>query len=209
MIRFWNAFVKVTGYLPQLLVFRTKVSYQNKNVQSRHIKGSAIIISNHTSVWDYGAFLFVFGSRTLRYQMAELLFKKKMLSWFLRSMGGIYVDRNSHDFSFMAKSEEVLEKGGVVGIFPESRLPKEGEERPLPFVPSAAYLALRSGVKIIPVYTNGEYFSPKRARVVIGEPIDVSAMYDDDLAEKENLQNITETLRNRVIDLGKTLNEEK
>lgn len=207
MIRFWNAFVKVTGYLPQLIVFRTKVYYQNKAVQSRHIKGNAIIISNHTSVWDYAAMLFVFWSRTLRYQMAELLFKKKTLSWFLRSMGGIYVNRDAHDFSFMAKSEEVLEQGGIVGIFPESRLPKEGESRPLPFVPSAAYLALRTGVKIIPAYTNGEYFSLKRARVVIGEPIDVTTMCDDTLSEKENLQNITDALRNKVIELGKIIDE--
>ena len=208
MIRFFNAFVKITGFLPQLLVFRTKVFYENKAAQSRRIKGNAIIISNHTSVWDYAAFLFVFFSRTLRYQMAELLFKKKLLGWFLRSMGGIYVNRDTHDFSFMAKSEEILSAGGVVGIFPESRLPREGEARPLPFVPSAAYLALHSGVKIIPVYTNGKYFTRERAKVVIGEPIDVSMLYDESVSEKENLRKITETLRERVISLGKRIDEE-
>ena len=208
MIRFFNAFVKITGFLPQLLVFRTKVLYENKAAQSRRIKGNAIIISNHTSVWDYAAFLFVFFSRTLRYQMAELLFKKKLLGWFLRSMGGIYVNRDTHDFSFMAKSEEILSAGGVVGIFPESRLPREGEARPLPFVPSAAYLALHSGAKVIPVYTNGKYFTRERAKVVIGEPIDVSMLYDEGISEKENLRKITETLRERVISLGKRIDEE-
>ncbi len=207
MIYLFNWFVKITGYLVQKIVFRTKVYYEDKSLQSRRIKGKAIIISNHTSVYDYAAEIFVFYSRTLRYQMAEVLFKKKFLGLFLRAMGGIYVDRNSHDFSFMLKSEKILDKNGVVGIFPESRLPKEGEERPLKFVPSATYLALNSGAKIIPVYTNGEYFGKKRARVIIGKPLFAADYYDDTLSEKENIEKITEILRQNTIRLGKLLDE--
>ena len=138
LIKFWNAFVKITAYPVQKAVFRTKVCYEDKRAQSRRIKGSAVIVSNHTSVWDYGVYLFVFFFRTLRCQMAEVLFNKKPLGLFLKMMGGIRVDRDARDFSFVAKSQEILEKGGVVEIFPESRLPLKGEERPLPFKPSAA-----------------------------------------------------------------------
>ncbi len=208
MIRFFNGFVKVTGYLLQKIVFRTKICYEDKSVQSRRIKGKAIIVSNHTSVFDYAAILFVFFWRTLRYQMAEVLFKKKLLALFLRCMGGIYVDRDSHNFGFMAKSEKILGKGGVVGIFPESRLPKEGEERPLKFVPSAVYLALNSGADIIPLYTNGEYFTKKRARIIIGKPFSAREYYDDNLSEKENVEKITELLREKIILLEK-LSDEK
>ena len=133
MVRFFNAFVKITGWLVQKLCFRTKIYYEDKKVQSRKIKGPAIIISNHTSVFDYAVFLFVFFSRTLRYQMAEILFKKKLLATFLKCMGGIYVDRSAHDFAFLAKSEQILSKGGIVGVYPEGRIPKEEEEKPLPF----------------------------------------------------------------------------
>ena len=49
LIDFFNWFVKITAYPVQKLIFRTKVYYQDKNVQSRHIKGAAIVISNHTS----------------------------------------------------------------------------------------------------------------------------------------------------------------
>ena len=52
LIDFFNRFVKITAYPVQKLIFRTKVYYQDKNVQSRHIKGAAIVISNHTSVFD-------------------------------------------------------------------------------------------------------------------------------------------------------------
>ena len=208
LIKFWNAFVKITAYLPQLLIFRTKVYYEDKAAQSRRIKGGAIIISNHTSVWDYAEYLFVFFFRTLRAQMAEVLFEKKPLGLFLKMMGGIRVNRGANDFACVTKSEKILEMGGVVLIFPESRLPLKGEERPLPFKPGAAYLALLSGAPVVPVFTNGKYFSKKRARVIIGKPIYARDLIDDSLSEKENLARITDIMRDRIISLEKQLYEQ-
>ena len=97
LTEFFNAFVKATGWLPQKIAFRTKIEYEDKAVQDRHIKGPAIIICNHTSVFDYAVLLFVFFTRTLRVQMAELLFQKQPLGLFLKMMGGIYVIRDTHD----------------------------------------------------------------------------------------------------------------
>ena len=207
MVRLWNWFAKITGWPVQFLCFRTRVYYENAAC-SRRIKGPAIIISNHTSVFDYAVYLFVFFSRTLRFQMAEVLYRKKLLGWFLRRMGGIYVDRDGFDFGFVTKSEEVLRGGGVVGIFPESRIPKPGEERPLEFKTSAAYIALRSDAPVIPVVTNGSYFSKKRARVMRGEPINVRDLSDPGLGEKEDLKNVSAKLRERIIELEKKLYEE-
>ena len=206
MIGLFNWFVKITGWPAQLLCFRTKILYEDRRAQGRHIKGSAIIISNHTSVFDYAVYLFVFFTRTLRFQMAEVLFEKPLLGWFLRCLGGIRVDRNTHDFGFMPASLHILERGGVVGIFPESRLPLPGEARPLPFKVSAAYLALSSGAKIVPVVTNGSYFNRKRARVLIGKPIDVFTLLEDGADDTENLQIVSERLRERIMELEKLLN---
>lgn len=207
MIRFFNALTKITAWPVQALCFRTKVCYEDRAVQDRHIRGSAIVISNHTSVYDYAVYLFVFFFRTLRFQMAEVLFSKQPLGLFLRAMGGIRVDRDAFDFSFVAKSEQILRRGGVVGIFPESRLPKPDEARPLPFRPSAAYLALSSGAPVIPVYTNGSYFRRSRARVIIGKPVDAASLVDPDLSEKEQLAQVSELLRLRIIELGRMLDE--
>lgn len=207
MSAFFNTFVKITGWLPQKILFRTKIYYEDKKAQSRRIKGKAIIVSNHTSVYDYAAMLFVFPTRTLRYQMAEVLFGKKGLGTFLKMMGGIKVDRDARDFSFMAKSEEILSRGGVVGTFPESRLPREGEERPLEFKPSAAYLALSTGAPIIPVHVSGGYFGKKRVRVVIGKPVVAADLCREDLTEKENVKNVSTFLREKIIGLGKIVDE--
>lgn len=207
LIDLFNWFVKITAYPAQKLVFRTKVYYQDKSVQGRSIKGAAIIASNHTSVFDYAVYLFVFFTRTLRVQMAEVLFDKKPLGLFLKMMGGIYVNRDTRNFSFLNKSEEILKKGGVVGVFPESRIPRKGEETPLEFKPGTAYLALSADVPVIPVFTNGKYFCKERARVIIGTPMYPSNYVDNSLSEKENIELFTTALRQKIIDLGNELNE--
>ena len=200
MIAIFQWFVRITGWIVQKICFRTKIYYEDKSVQSRRIKGNAIIVSNHTSVYDYAVYLFVF-YRILRYQMAEILYKRKGLKLFLRMMGGIYVNRNTHDLSFLDKSNEVLNKGGVVGVFPESRIPKPEEQKPLEFKQSVIVLALQSKAPIIPVATNGSYFKKKRARVIIGKPFNAFDYYNVSLSEKENVANITNILRERIIEL--------
>lgn len=202
-----NNIVKATGYLPQRIVFNIKTYYENKARQGRKIIGPAIIICNHHTVYDYAGLLFLFWNRTLRVQMAEVLFEKKPLGIFLKAMGGIYVNRDITDYGFIDESESILRKGGVVGIFPESRIPREGEEKPLPFAPSAAYLALRSGFKVIPVYTNGKYFSKERARMVIGVPMNASDYVDESLTDKENIERVTEAFRDKIIELGKLIEQ--
>ncbi len=201
-----NWFVKITGYIPQLFVFRTKIYYEDKKIQGIRIRKKAIVMSNHHTIYDVAGMIFLFPFRTLRCLVAELMFKKNFLMTFLLKMlGAIKVERNTHDFSFIDKSLKVLDKNGVIEIYPEARVPLKGEELPLPFKPSVAYIALHSGAPIIPVATNGKFFHKERARVIIGKPIDVREWYDDSLDEKQNLANITEKLREKIIELNDQL----
>ena len=96
-----NGFVKLTGWLPQLAVFRTKVHYEDKSVQDVRVRGKAILVSNHTSVWDVAAMMFVFWRRTLRCVVAEIMYEKNVfMTAFLRLFGAVRVDRNDHDDVF-------------------------------------------------------------------------------------------------------------
>lgn len=209
-IHFSHWFLKITGYPLYKIVFRTKIHYEDKSAQNRYIHGPALLISNHTSVFDYAIEIFTFYTRNIRMQMAEVLFRKKPLGWLLRALGGIYVNRNIHSFGFVRKSLDILEKGGVVGVFPESRIPKPRESRPLPFKPSAAYIALAANVPIVPIYTDGCYFKlKKRAHVIIGKPIMPADFNDPELEERENINRLNDAMRDRVIELEKLLNEQK
>ena len=87
-------------------------------------------------------------------------------------------------------------------------LPRPDEPRPLEFKVSAAWLALATGVPVIPVVTNGSYFNRRRARVLIGKPLLASDLTEDGLDEKENLRLVSERFRERIMELEKLLNEQ-
>lgn len=194
--------IKITGFIPYLFCFRTKVHYEDKSKQNRFIKGKAILMSNHNTVMDAALMLFVFFSRTLRFLAAEILYKKNIfMTFLLKVLGAIKVDRTNNDFSFLNKANKVLDQGGVIEIYPESRIPRKDETKPLEFKPSVVHLALTSNAPIIPVYNQGIYFKGKTNHMIIGTPIFVRDLYDSSLSEKENIANITQKLRQKVIDL--------
>lgn len=203
----FQLYVKITGFLPQWLLFRTKFHYEDKAVQDRKIKGKAIVVANHRALMDVGVLMFTFPTRTLRCAAAELLYKKNILmTAFLHLLGCVRVERDQCDFSFLDRLKAVLEKGGVVEMFPESRLPtQEGDVCPLPFKPSYVYLALETESPIIPVYHNGCATRREPLEVVIGTPIDVVEMYDSQLSEQENVQRINQYVRSKIIELSRNV----
>jgi 1-acyl-sn-glycerol-3-phosphate acyltransferase len=206
----FNWFVKITGWIPQLLIFKTKVHYEDKAVQNKRIKGNAIVVSNHNYLVDFAVLMFVFWRRTMRCAVAEVLYTKNVfMTIFLKLLGCVRIERQSHDFSFLTKFKRILEKGGVVEIYPEARLPKPGEDRPLDFKPSYVYLALETGAPIIPIYNNAKPFAKERERVIIGKPIRVEELYDATLTEKENIDKINQYVRSKIIELGKELERQE
>ncbi len=203
-------FVKITGYIPNLLYLRRKTYYVNKKNQSRKIKGPAVIISNHTSLMDFPLHLYTFISKTIRPLVAEITYdKNKLMRWFLKHLGGIKVDRDSYDFTFMGKCIDSLEKKDAILIFPEARLPEKNEKELLDFKPSYIYIALESNAPIIPMYTNGKYGFKGKTRVIIGEKIYVNELMDDTKTIEENIDFINNYMRNYIMRLRDELNEKE
>ena len=204
-------FTKVTGYPVQYFYFHKKIYYEDKESSNRKIKGGALIISNHTSIYDYPLMMYVFPKRTMHVLVAEVTYEKnKPLRSLLKGLGAIKVDRTSHDFSFMSKVTDLLNKKKVVLIYPESRLPNEDERDLLEFKPSYILPALETGVPIIPIYTNGTYGKLKkqrkdRTRVMIGKKIFVNDLYDQSKSEKENIEYINSYIKKRIVELKELL----
>lgn len=206
----FNWFIKITGCILQMIIFRIKVFYEDRSVQDRRIRGSAIVVSNHNSLMDFGVTLFVFWRRTLRCVVAELMYEKNaFMSFFLKAAGCVKVDRNNHDVSFVERCTKILDKGGVVEVYPESRLPTKDDVGLMEFKPSTVYLALESGAPIIPIYNSGRYFGKEPIRVIIGKPLYLRDLYDDNKSQKENIDNINEFLRGKIIELGKELERQE
>lgn len=193
-------FTKITGLLPCLLFYKPRVHLMNEKC-SRRLPKPAILMSNHKSLLDFPLYLLLFPFRTIRFQMAEVLYNKgKLFAWFLHCLGGIRVNRDTQDMAFISDTLEVLDKGGTAGIFPESRLPINGV--PWPFKPSIAYIALHTDAPIIPVYTDGSYGIGKRANVMIGEAIDVrSFLQSGEELNQETYRRVTQQLEDIKNDL--------
>ncbi len=192
-INLFTGFTKLTGLLPVYLFFKPKVYREG----SRKLPKNCIIVSNHKSLLDFVLYLLVFPFRTIHFLMAEVLYNKsKFFAFLLNSWGGIRVDRNDKDFSFVSEAVSVLEKGGTVGVFPESRLPVNG--KPFPFTPSTAFIALHSDAPIVPVYTFGGYSLFKRAKVCIGKPIYVKDYVDSTFSSQEQIDALTKLLEEKV-----------
>jgi len=187
------------------LKYRPRYRYVNKKSQSRRIRGKAVVISNHNSVYDFALMLMTFPCRDLRYLMAEVLFKKKRLAWFLKNMGGIVVDRDAKDMSFLKTAADLLAKGRVVGSFPEARLhrPEEDKDILLPFVPSTALLALKADAPIIPVYISHNNKGFYKYNIIIGGKLRLSEFCDYNDVDADKLKELSAMLRDKVIELGK------
>lgn len=200
-------FIKITGIIPELFYFRRKKYYKNK--LNKKIKSPVIFVSNHTSVMDFALYLFAFFGKTVRPIAAEILYKKNaFMNFMLKSVGAIKVERDKFDFNFINESINYLNKGQNIIIFPEGRIPDE-KNTIIDFKPSFVEMALEAQVPIVPLYTNGSYGKFKRAKMVIGEPINVIDLYDNNLSQKENLYNISNYVRNYIIELGDILHAEE
>lgn len=198
-------FVKITGFLPAWLLFKPRVHLAPG--AKRRLPKPGILVSNHRSLMDFVLYLLVFPFRTIRFLMAEVLYRIKPLAIFLNLIGGIRVERQTKEFGFVANTLTELENGGTVGIFPQGRLPVNG--KPFPFTVSTAFIALQTQAPIVPVYTDGNYGLFKRANVVIGQPLWLKDCCKEGLTEQEQLAHLTAVLEQKVMALGEELKHEK
>ena len=189
-------FIKITGIIPALIFLKPKVYKESKKAK-RFLPKKSILMSNHTSLMDFVLYLIVFWTKNIHFLMAEVLFNKgKMFSWFLYKIGGIFVNRDACDFTFVDDSLRVLDRKGVVGVFPQGRLPVGG--KPFPYKPGIVLIALRTDAPIIPVYTDGNYGLFKRAHIMIGEEIYISDYVDSENVTDEELKRLAKILEDKT-----------
>lgn len=145
------------------LLFLPKVTGK-KNTR---IKGKAIVISNHTSMWD-PLLISVMFSRQIYYMGKIELFKNVFARLFFRLVKTFPVRRGEGDLPAIRHAFRLLREGKLFGIFPEGRRVKTGEiER---FEPGTALIALKTGAPVIPIYIGGKYKFFRRMKMAIGEP---------------------------------------
>ncbi|MGB2758290.1 MAG: lysophospholipid acyltransferase family protein [Acidimicrobiia bacterium] len=171
--------------------------------------GPVILAANHRSFLD-SIFVPLLIPRKVTYVAKAEYFDSRKTAWFFRSIGQIPIRRDGGSASdgALLAAQEVLEHGGVMGIYPEGTRSRDGYLHR--GHTGVARLALATGAPIIPVGLIGtDEAQPsdkkfprinKRITVRFGEPLDVEkfgARNDD----RMRLRSITDELMFELADL--------
>jgi len=190
--------------------FRKLFKIKPINWEVLNREGPLIIAPNHRSYVD-PPLLNAISPEPLVFLAKKELFKGRLKNWLFRSMNAIPVDRSKADFNALNEALKRLEEGCKVCIFPEGhRAPERGFLKPKPGV---GYLAIKSGVPVVPVYIhnstdilsrdNKKFRIPrKKVLVVFGEPIKFEGYPDNIKGYKEVSNLIMEEIKKLATQIG-------
>ncbi len=141
--------VRIVLTIPTLLLYRAW-AIGTENVPS---SGPVILAPNHFSNWDH-FFAAVYLRRKVRFMAKSQLLGANRAITFILSHGGVFPVRRGHqDQEAFITAHAILDHGGCMLIYAEggrSRTGGLGQPRP-----GVGYLALESGVPVVPVAIHG------------------------------------------------------
>lgn len=171
-------FVKITGAIPVLLFFRLKKLYLS-NTKPEKIKGAVLISSNHVTFSDPIIINCLFWRRRVRFLATKELYGTKLSAWFFRHIHCIPVDRENFSMQSMHEVCDGLKGGGAISIFPEGKVNRDETKPVLTFKWGAAMMAVKGNAPIVPVYIVKRKHWYNRQVVVLGDKIDLKALYGE------------------------------
>ena len=159
-----------------------------------------IICANHVSIADVFALAYTFKPPIKFMAKAELM-KFAPLKAFFTAMGAFPVERGKGDTGAIDKACDILNNGGVFGIFPEGTRTKDGYIGRIKS--GAAVIASKTKATIIPVSLKYSTKKPKlfcKIYVNVGRPIPYQEP-SSEISERGEIRNITEKIRDNITEL--------
>lgn len=186
-IEIYKGIVRGAIFLYCKVVHRAKI-IGRKNVPK---DGPLILCGNHKSFLD-PAIITATCPRDVRFLAKAELWRHKSLALIGAAFREIPVSRNEKDIATVKTVLKALKNGECIGIFPEGT--RNGLEKGEAVKDGAAFFALRSGAKVVPVGIKGTgRFAKTTLRY--GEPIDLS-QYD-----KDDLEKVTKLIMDKILEL--------
>jgi 1-acyl-sn-glycerol-3-phosphate acyltransferase len=147
----------------------------------------ALIICNHRCPLD-PSFMALTVPRVIHWMVAKEYCEYWAFRRLLRTCGVIPVNRGGADRAAIKEAIRLIAGGELVGIFPEGRI-NTTQQTLLPGHPGAALIAMKAHATVVPCYVHGApydgttlgcLFMPASVRLVIGQPLDLSAYFTRD-----------------------------
>jgi 1-acyl-sn-glycerol-3-phosphate acyltransferase len=165
-------------------------------------EGGVLIACNHMSRLDIPVLFITPNRPEITALVTTKYLKYPLLRWFIVTAEGIWLDRDTADFSAFRKAVEALKQGKALGIAPEGT--RSQTAKLIEGKPGTALLALRTGVPIVPVAIVGtedgmsKLLRLKRPRITAeyGKPI-IPPKLDRSNREGQ-LQNLTDEVMCRI-----------
>ena len=174
------------------IVYRVKV-VGTENIP-KDKKEPLIYCGNHRTYAD-PPLIVVTAKRHVRFLAKEELRKNPFFAFLGVVFDGIYVKRDSKDVSALKTTLKALKNGESIALFPEGT--RNGMKKGEKVKDGAAFFAVRTGAKVIPVGISGGEKPFKKMTIKYGEPLDYSGRSKDDLDE------ITEEIMKKIVELAK------
>ncbi|MCC6763264.1 MAG: 1-acyl-sn-glycerol-3-phosphate acyltransferase [Deltaproteobacteria bacterium] len=140
-------------------------------------EGPFIVAGNHSSLLDW-VFVARFVERPIRFVLSREFYDQTGLSGLYRHLGVIPIRDGAIELSAVRQLLATLERGEIVGVFPEGAITRDGAL--LPAQPGVVAIAARAGVPIVPVGVRGAFEAfprdarlprPHPVRIAYGEPL--------------------------------------
>ena len=185
------------------LLYRVSI-YGKNNIPK---EGALIFCGNHRNYLDAQIIVSTAG-RHLRFMSKDELRKNPFFRFLGVVFEAIYVRRDSKDISALKESIKTLKEGGCIGLFPEGT--RNGFEKNDGQIKNgAAYLALKTGAKIIPIGLIGPAKPFTKNAIIYGKPLDLTK-YEGKKLSKEEEEIVSNILKEEIIKLSNyTIKEAK
>lgn len=175
-----------------IVVYRVKV-LGTENIP-KDKKEPLIYCGNHRTYAD-PPLIVVTAKRHVRFLAKEELRKNPFFAFLGIVFDGIYVKRDSKDLTAIKTTLKALKNGESIALFPEGT--RNGIEKGQKPKDGAAFFAVRTGARVIPVGISGGEKPFKQMTIKYGEPMDFSKR------SKEELDEITDEIMEKIIELSK------
>ncbi len=189
------------------IVFRIYFRWRVCNRERVPRTGPAILASNHASFVDPP----MIGSplpRMINYLARESLFKNPLLTWYIRALQGVPVDRDGGSAKGLRVILERLLQGEAILLFPEGTRTRDGNLQPARS--GIGLTVLKSNAPVIPLRLFGTFEAygrhlkfPRPLPVVLkfGNPIDFSAARAEaKVCSKPRLKQLYQEVADKIMD---------